>query len=326
MFERRLFYHVDWLMIVALGALCAMGVVMIYATTHNGPNSGLYMRQLYAIAIGIVVFGACLAVDYRTLAENSLVFYVAVVVLLVAVLFFGTTGGGARRWIPLPFFALQPSEFAKICVALTLAKFFDESRRGNPSMTDLGVAAGITAVPFLLIAREPDLGTAITLLTILLGVAFLAGMRMRLLGILLIVVVVTAPVAWRYALKDYQKSRISTFVDPELDPRGAGYQQIQARISVGSGGVWGKGFMKGTQGQLRFLPVAWNDFVFSVFAEEHGLVGVIVALGLYLFVIVRALETARLAKDRLGAYLVLGVLSGLIPIRPSSPSSKTAPV
>ncbi len=118
--------------------------------------------------------------------------------------------------------------------------------------------------------------------------------------------IAASPVAWRYVLKDYQKSRISTFLDPELDARGAGYQQIQARISVGSGGPWGKGFMKGTQGQLRFLPEAQNDFVFSVLAEEQGFVGVMVALGLYLFVIVRALETARLAKDRLGAYLVLG--------------------
>jgi rod shape determining protein RodA len=309
MFERRLIYHIDWLMIVVLGALCAMGVMMIYSTTHNGPNSTLYVKQLYAIAIGVVAFVVCLTIDYRVLADNSVALYGAVIALLIGVLLFGSSGGGARRWIPLPLFALQPSEFAKICVALTLAKFFDESRRGSPSMTDLGVGAAITLVPFLLIAKEPDLGTAITLLTILLGISFLAWMRMRLLGILLIVALVAAPVAWRYALKDYQKSRISTFVDPELDARGAGYQQIQARISVGSGGTWGKGFMKGTQGQLRFLPVAWNDFVFSVYAEEQGLLGVIVALGLYLFVIVRALETARLAKDRLGAYVVLGVLS-----------------
>lgn len=309
MFERRLFYHVDWGMIAALAALCAIGVAMIFSTTHNGPNSTLYVRQLYAIAIGLVAFAFCLAVDYRVLADNSLVFYLAVVALLVGVLFFGTSGGGARRWIPLPYFALQPSEFAKICVALTLAKFFEESRRGSPSVTDLGVGAAITVVPFLLIAKEPDLGTAITLLTILLGIAFLAGLRMRLLGIVLVVAIVAAPAVWRYGLKDYQKSRISTFVDPELDAKGAGYQQIQARISVGSGGPWGKGFLKGTQGQLRFLPVAWNDFVFSVFAEEQGLVGVIVALGLYLFVIVRALETARLAKDRLGSYLVMGILS-----------------
>ncbi|HEX7486985.1 MAG TPA: rod shape-determining protein RodA [Vicinamibacterales bacterium] len=309
MFERRLFHHIDWLTIIVLGALCVMGVTMIYSTTHDGPNSTLYVKQIYAIAIGVLAFVACLVIDYRVLAEYSLVFYVLVVALLVGVLLFGTSGGGARRWIPLPFFALQPSEFAKICVALTLAKLFEESRRGSPSATDLGVGAAITLVPFLLIAKEPDLGTAITLLTILLGIAFLAGMRMRLLGIVLIVAIVAAPVAWRYALKDYQKNRLSTFLDPELDPRGAGYQQIQARISVGSGGAWGQGFLKGTQGQLRFLPVAWNDFVFSVYAEEQGLVGVIVALGLYLFVIVRALETARLARDRLGAYLVLGLLS-----------------
>ncbi len=309
MFERRLYFHIDWLMIVALAALCAIGVVMIYSTTHASPNANLYVKQLYAIAIGAAACALCMAIDYRTLADNSLAIYFVVLALLVGVLLFGQSGGGARRWIPIPHFALQPSEFAKICVALTLAKFFDEGRRGSPSPTDLAVGGVITLVPFLLIAKEPDLGTAITLLAILGAVGYLAGLRLRLVGILLLVALVAAPVAWRYALKDYQKSRISTFVDPELDPRGAGYQQIQARISVGSGGVWGKGFLKGTQGQLRFLPVAWNDFVFSVFAEEQGLVGVIVALGLYLFVIVRALETARLAKDRLGAYLVMGVLA-----------------
>jgi rod shape determining protein RodA len=309
MFERRLFYHIDWRTIVALGALCAIGVAMIFSTTHNGPNSTLYVKQLYAIAVGLVAFSLCLVIDYRTLADNALVFYGAIIALLVGVLLFGTSGGGARRWIPLPYFALQPSEFAKICVTLTLAKFFDDSRRGSPSTTDLVVSAAITAVPLLLIAKQPDLGAALTLITILVGIAFLAGMRVRLLGILLVVAILAAPVVWRYALKDYQKSRISTFIDPESAARGAGYQQIQARISVGSGGVWGKGFLKGTQGQLRFVPMAWNDFVFSAYAEEQGLVGVIVVLGLYLFVIVRALETARLAKDRLGAYLVLGILS-----------------
>jgi rod shape determining protein RodA len=312
MFERRLFYHIDWLTIAALGALCAIGVAMIYSTTHGGANSGLYLRQLYAIAIGLVALFACLVVDYRVLTDHAVALYVAVLALLVGVLLFGTTGGGARRWIPLPFFALQPSEFAKLAVALLLAKFFDTIRRANPSASDLAIGGAITAVPLLLIAREPDLGTAVTLVTILGGIAFLAGMRLKLVAILLVAAVLAAPVAWRYALKDYQKSRISTFLDPELDPRGAGYQQIQARISVGSGGVWGKGFLKGTQGQLRFLPVAWNDFVFSVYAEEQGLVGVIVALGLYLFVIVRALGTARMAKDRLGAYLVMGILSAFM--------------
>jgi rod shape determining protein RodA len=309
MFERRLFYHIDVPTIVALAAVCAIGVGMIYSTTHSGPNSTLYIRQLYALSIGVVAFILCLIIDYRTLADNALVFYAAIIALLVGVLLFGSTGGGARRWIPLPYFALQPSEFAKIVVALLLAKFFDDSRRGSPSNADLAVGTAIVAVPLLLIIKEPDLGASVTLVTILVGIAFLAGLRLRLLGILLVLAILATPVAWRYVLTDYQKSRVTTFIDPESAARGAGYQQIQARISVGSGGVWGKGFLKGTQGQLRFVPMAWNDFVFSAYAEEQGLVGVIVALGLYLFVIVRALETARLAKDRLGAYLVMGILS-----------------
>ena len=145
-------------------------------------------------------------------------------------------------------------------------------------------------VPFLLIVKQPDLGTAVTLLPVFLGVAYLAGLRLRLLAIAAAIAVLLAPVAWKYGLKDYQKSRIATFLDPEQDPRGAGYQQIQARVTVGSGGLTGKGFMKGTQGQYKFLPVAHNDFIFSVLAEEHGFLGVLVALGLYLFVI---LQVAR---------------------------------
>ena len=309
MFERRLYYHVDWLLIAAIAALCAIGVAMIFSTTHAGANAGLYVRQLYAIGLGAIALMVCLTIDYRTLAENSLAIYGGILALLVGVLLFGTTGGGARRWIELPFFNLQPSEFAKVVLALVLAKFFDESRRGSPSAGDLAVGAVLTGMPFVLIARQPDLGTAVTLVPIFLAIAYLAGMRLRLLGVLLLVGIVLAPVAWQFALKDYQKSRIATFIDPEQDPRGAGYQQIQARISVGSGGISGKGFLQGTQGQLRFLPVAWNDFIFSVLAEEQGFVGVLVALALYLFVIVRSLEAARLAKDRIGAYLVLGILA-----------------
>jgi rod shape determining protein RodA len=223
-------------------------------------------------------------------------------------MFFGTAQMGARRWIGLRFFNLQPSEFAKVGVALVLAKFFGENR-GRPAWGDLAVGGALTCIPLALIAKEPDLGTAVTLVPVFLAVAFLAGLRLRILGLLFLCLLLAAPVAWRFALKDYQKSRISTFLDPSQDARGAGYQQIQARITVGSGGLSGKGFKQGTQGQLRFLPVAHNDFIFSVLAEEQGFAGVLVALGLYFFVILRALEAARLAKDRLGSYLVLGLLA-----------------
>jgi rod shape determining protein RodA len=306
MLERRLYLHLDWLLFGAIACLSIIGVAMIYSTTGGWR---LPTIQIYAIVIGAVVFLICLAVDYRALTDKSHLIYLALLGLLVYVLLFGSTAGGARRWISLGAFNLQPSEFAKVGVALVLAKFFGENRRGAPTVGDLIVAVLLTSVPLVLIARQPDLGTAVTLAPIFLGIAYVAGMRMRIFGILAVVAIIAAPIAWNFALKEYQKSRIETFLDPSQDAKGAGYQQIQAQITVGSGGLTGKGYMKGTQGQLRFLPVAHNDFIFSALAEEQGFVGVLLVLGLYLLVIWRSLEAARLAKDRLGVYLVMGVLS-----------------
>jgi rod shape determining protein RodA len=304
-FERRLYYHIDWAMLAAIVALCLIGVVQIYSATGG---SRLYVTQMYGIALGLVALVVCLTIDYRSLADKSHFIYMGVLGLLVFVLFFGVVRGGSRRWIDLGPLNLQPSEFAKVTVALVLAKFFGD-RRGAVMSIDLAIAGALAAVPFLVIYQQPDLGTAATLLPVLFIVAFVAGMPMRIFGVLALVGLLAAPLAWQFALKDYQKERVATFLDPEADARGAGYQQLQARITTGSGGTWGKGFQKGTQGQLRFLPVAHNDFIFSVLAEEHGFAGVFVTLGLYLFVILRAIEAARLAKDRLGAYLVLGVLA-----------------
>ena len=307
MFERRLYHHLDWPLIGAVFAICAMGLVMIYSTT--GGAGPVYWTQVHAIALGTVALVLCLTVDYRSLGDNSHFLYLAMVVALVGVIFFGVVRGGSRRWIDFGAFNLQPSEFAKVFLALILAKMLGEERRPALTNGDLALAIVLTALPFVIIARQPDLGTAATLVPILLVLAFVAGVPMKLVYAIVVVTVIASPLAYKFGLQDYQRERISTFLDPGQDPRGAGYQQIQARITVGSGGVWGKGFMEGTQGQLRFLPVAHNDFIFSVLAEEQGLVGVLVALGLYLFVVFRAVEAARLAKDRFGAYLVLGVLS-----------------
>ena len=310
MFERRLYYHIDWALLLAVFALCGLGVVMIYSTTSD-PTRGvshMYVTQMYAIAIGLVAMIVTLTLDYRTFTDKSHLIYLGILGLLVYVLFLGAVQMGARRWIALKGFNLQPSEFAKVGVALVLAKFFGENR-GNPTWTDLAIGGVLTLVPLALIMKEPDLGTAVTLIPVFIAIAYLAGMRMRILGALLLCMVLAAPVAWKFAMNPYQKSRISSFLDPSQDAKGTGYQQIQARITVGSGGLTGKGFKQGTQGQLRFLPVAHNDFIFSVLAEEQGFAGVLAALGLYLFVILRALEAASLAKDRLGSYLVLGVLA-----------------
>ena len=307
MFERRLFHHVDWALLAAVLSLCLIGLVQIYSAT--GGATRIYYTQIYGITMGLIALLVCLSIDYRSLADKSHIIYGGVILLLLYVLFFGAVRGGSRRWIDLGPLNLQPSEFAKATLALVLAKFFGDRQRGAPQRGDLLIAGAIAVVPFLMIVRQPDLGTAATLLPVLFAVAYVAGMPMRIFGILALVGILVAPIAWKFALQDYQKGRISTFLDPSQDAKGAGYQQIQARITTGSGGLKGKGFMQGTQGQLRFLPVAHNDFIFSVLAEEHGFVGVIVALGLYLFVILRSIESARLAKDRLGAYLVLGVLA-----------------
>ena len=307
MFEHRLYHHIDWAMVAALAALCGIGLAQIYSAT-GGPTR-VYFMQIYGIVLGIVALVVCLSVDYRTFADKSHFIYIGILLLLVYVLFFGAVRGGSRRWVAFGAFNLQPSEFAKAAVALVLAKMFGEDRPGAITRVGLVMAGALTAVPLVIIARQPDLGTAVTMVPVLFIMAFVAGMPMRIFGVIVLAGVLVAPVAWKFALRDYQKERISTFMDPEQDAKGAGYQQIQARITVGSGGFWGKGFTKGTQGQLRFLPVAHNDFIFSVLAEEQGFAGVLVALGLYLFVILRAIEAARLAKDRLGAYLVLGVLA-----------------
>ena len=312
MFERRLYFYVDWPLLGAVLMLCAIGVVMIYSTTYDPTTEKVgaqFYTQLYALALALVAFAGCLSIDYRTLSNYSLLIYAGMVGLLIYALVFGLEAGGARRWILLGPFNLQPSEFAKIGLALVLATFFAENRRGAATTADLLMGGAFGAVPAALIARQPDLGTAVTLVVVSLGVMYVAGLRMRVLAVLAGLAILAAPVAWTYALEDYQRSRISTFLDPEQDELGAGYQQIQARITVGSGGLTGKGFLQGTQGQYKFLPVAHNDFIFSVLAEEQGFLGVLVALGLYLFVIVRGFEAARLAKDRLGSYLVVGVMS-----------------
>lgn len=316
MFERRLYFHVDWLLVAAVLLLAGIGLAMIYSTTYvrlpdgSGRPGREFLTQIYALGLGGIALVICLMLDYRKLAEHSLLLYGGLLAMLLFVLLAGDSAGGAQRWINIGRFKLQPSEFGRITLALILAMYFGENRRGARTAGDLIVAGLFAAVPILLIAKQPDLGTAVTLVPVAFGIAYLAGLRLRLIGIALAIAVLLAPIAWNFALKDYQKSRIVIFLDPEQDPRGAGYQPIQARVTVGSGGLTGKGFMHGTQGQYKFLPVAHNDFIFSVLAEEHGFLGVLAALGLYLFVILRSLEAARMAKDRIGAYLVGGLICG----------------
>jgi len=311
--ERRLSAHLDWPLLAAVLALTLIGVSTIYSVTWNATRNvpgAAFWQQVYAIPAALAALLVCLVIDYRSLAQRSLFIFAALVGALLYVKFFGHTSNGAQRWIPIAGFTLQPSEFARVTVALVLAMFYGESRRSAKSISELVFGALFVAIPCYLILKQPDLGTAATLLPVYLGVVYLAGLRVRWLVVSAVALLLLSPVIWKFGLHDYQRQRVVTFFDPEKDAKGAGYQQIQAKITVGSGGLTGKGFRGSTQGSGGFLPVAHNDFVFSVLAEEHGFLGVLVALGLYMFVISRSLDAAQLARDRVGAYLVAGIIAG----------------
>ncbi|MCY4661047.1 MAG: rod shape-determining protein RodA [Acidobacteria bacterium] len=313
MLERRLFRALDWQLVGALALLTAIGLAMIYSATYD-PTSGRvgseFGRQAVAVVIGFAACALCVAIDYRTLADQWRIAFGALSVLLAYTLLFGDEVGGGRRWIDLGPANLQPSEFARATVALALAAIYTRSPGWPRPARDWFLGGALVAVPFLLIAQEPDLGTAATLLPVYLVVMVFAGLRLRALAAGAIVALLAAPVVWAYGLEDYQRSRIVSFLTPESDPLEAGYQQIQARITVGAGGLTGRGYLQGTQNRYDFLPAAHNDFIFSVLAEEQGFLGVVFTLCLYLFVILRSLRAAQVARDRTGTYLVVGIMAG----------------
>lgn len=313
MLDRRHLRTVDWRLVTAVALLAGLGLAMIYSATYD-PTSGRvgseFGRQVAALAIGLAAGAFCLAIDYRTLADQWRFALGALGVLLAYTLLFGDEVGGGRRWIDLGPTNVQPSEFARPAVALALAALYTRSPGWPRPTSDWFLGGALVAVPFLLIAWEPDLGTAVTLLPVYVVVMVFAGLRLRTLAACALVGLLLAPAVWAYGLEDYQRSRLVSFLVPESDPLEAGYQQIQARITVGAGGLTGRGFLQGTQNRYDFLPAAHNDFIFSVLAEEQGFLGVVVTLGLYLFVIFRSLNAARVARDRTGTYLVVGIMAG----------------
>ncbi|MCG6922373.1 MAG: rod shape-determining protein RodA [Acidobacteria bacterium] len=308
--DRRLLLNVDWVLLGTALILSLVGVAMVYSAAHTGGSPDLHLKQLVLVGVGLLGLVGAAATDYRRLADRPVLLYVVSVLALAYVVRFGPLIAGTRRWVVIGGFQLQPSEFVKLAAAVVVAKIFAEYRQESLGLRDLlwpGAAVGLLG---LLIALEPDLGTAACLVPMLFTVAFLAGLRMRAVVGLVVVMLLASALAWPF-LRDYQKTRIYTFLDPSLDPKGAGYQKIQSQIAVGSGGVIGRGYLEGTQGQLGYLPARHTDFIFSVLAEEMGFLGVVAVLGLYLLVLWRMLETARLARDRLGAFLAAGITASL---------------
>jgi rod shape determining protein RodA len=307
--DRRLVFNVDWVLVGAAIVLAAIGVATILSATHSGRNAGLYWKQLYLVGLGLVGLFASLALDYRRLADRAPLLYLGALAALAYVLVLGPRIAGTRRWIMIGSFQLQPSELVKLVAALLLAKLFAEDRAETLGLRDVAVPGAAVGLLAILIAAEPDLGSAFCLVPLFLSVAFLAGLRLKALVTMVVVLALVGGLGWQYALKDYQKTRIYTFLDPSLDPRGAGYQKIQSQIAAGSGGLLGKGYKQGSQAQLGYLPARHTDFIFSVFAEEMGFLGVLAVLALYLLLLWRMLETAQLARDRVGAFLAAGIAS-----------------
>jgi len=297
----------DWTLIGFVLALCTLGVLQIYSATRNTVWQGAHYKQIANILIGLAVLWLIAQFDYHALLNRVPIFYLVAVLGLLAVFVVGQVRFGAKRWIPvIAGFNFQVSEFVKPVLVLLVARYFAELRRDSVSGADLLKTGALVGVPMLLVMKQPDLGTALSYLPILAGGILGAGVRWKHVAVLVLLGALILPAGWQF-LRPYQKERLMTFVDPSRDPRGSGYQLIQSRIAVGSGGLWGKGIARGTQTQLRFLPVPHTDFIFSAYAEEHGFTGVLLALALYLVVLMRIVYNAQTAADRAGAFLCLCV-------------------
>jgi len=297
----------DWTLLAFVLAIATLGVLQIYSATRNTVWQGAQNRQIVYIIAGVFLMWLVSQIDYHALLDRVPALYLVSVLGLVGVYIIGEVRRGSRRWIPLAGgFNFQVSEFVKLVLILLVARYFSELNRATVSGIDLLKIGGLVGVPMLLVVKQPDLGTALTYLPIAAGGILLAGLQWKHLAILLVLGVLILPAGWHF-LKPYQRERLVTFVDPDRDPRGSGYQLIQSRIAVGAGGLWGKGIAKGSQTQLRFLPVPHTDFIFSAYAEEHGFTGVLVALALYFVVLMRIIYDAQTAADRAGTYICVCV-------------------
>ena len=300
----------DWLLLVLLLCISMLGVVEIYSTTAHTKFAGAHVRQIYWILLGVVLMFLVCRYDYHNLLNHIPLIYILMLAALAALLFLGSDISGVRRWIRVGGFSFQVSEAVKLAIILLLARFFSESQEEQvslPEMARVFLAVGIAGV---LVAMQPDLGTALTLVPIAMITLFLAGMKWRYFGLLLLAGLMILPVGLHY-LKPYQKARISTFLHPEKDPQNAGYQLLQSKIAVGSGQLWGKGTAQGTQTQLWFLPEPHTDFIFAAYAEEQGFFGVLFVLLLYLLALMRLLHNAKNAPDAGGMYIIGGVVAVL---------------
>jgi rod shape determining protein RodA len=323
MFKKFSFRDFDWTLLALVLMICAVGVTEIYsATLHTKfADSHLWLKQIYWVLGGMLLMFIVSMIDYHKLLDTSHWLYLASIMSLLAVAVFGRRYLGAKRWIMLPGGQhFQPSEWVKLILIIVLAKYFADHVHEEAKLSDVVKAGIITVVPFALVLRQPDLGTALTYVPVIVMALFLGGIRFKHAAVLILVFALILPAFWHGAdiaghhlgMKAYQKQRLTTFLNPDVDSQGSGYQINQSLIAVGSGGIWGKGVAKGTQTQGAFLPVPQTDFIFAALAEEHGFVGALLLLLLYFVMLMRLIHNAQTAPDRAGTFLVMGVVAVLV--------------
>ncbi len=313
--QSSLFRRFSVYMIFSILTLNAISLINLLSATTNIAKhlKGIFYSQMIWIAVGWGLYWLLTFVSYRFFVRFAYFFYALNIIALVAVMFIGKTSYGAQRWINLGFFSYQPSETMKLAMILILAKYLSKySPHQGMGFRDLFVPLILAGIPFALTAKQPDLGTALLILVISASMILTMRVRMHVLITGLCVALIAGPLAWQFALKPYQKNRVMTFLYPNKDPRGAGYNSIQAKIAVGSGQLFGKGFRNGSQSQLEFLPEKQTDFIFCVLSEEYGFLGCLLTLGIYAILLLSILQCAMTARDLHGALLCIGIFSLII--------------
>ncbi|MCL5062118.1 MAG: rod shape-determining protein RodA [Nitrospiraceae bacterium] len=312
--DRRLIKNFDWITFLLIIALALIGIMTIYSATRPplgiGEHPDFYLKQMLWLIISVGVLLVVVFFDYIWLYRLSYPLYGLGLFLLLLVLFGGRASMGAQRWLSIGLISFQPSEFFRIFFILGFSSYLTNIGRhfvNKPSIKSVFIFA---MLPLILLIKQPDLGTAILLMSLFITLSVSKGIRKKIITVVIIIGLISIPflghIFWE-GLKDYQKNRLIAFIDPEVDPAGIGYHINQSKISIGSGGFFGKGYLKGTQGPLRFLPEKHTDFIFSVFAEEWGFMGSIALLGIYLTLFLRGLDTAMRAKDEFGRLTALGI-------------------
>ena len=315
MVDRRILKNFDWSLLFVALVLSLIGVMTIYSATRpvvDVEQQSFYLKQFYWIGISLICFFLIVSIDYRWIARSGYIFFGFGMVLLIIVLIAGRRGLGAQRWLDLGFLSFQPSEFFKIFFVMAFSRYLSDMKQeailGLKDLLKMGFIFFI--IPAVLILKQPDLGTVMILLFVFVSMILTAGVRKKIVVMTIIIGLISVPfvgnVLWG-GLKEYQKNRIVAFVNSNVDPRGVGYNINQSKVSIGSGGFFGKGYLKGTQGALRFLPERHTDFIFPVFAEEWGFAVSIVLFIMYLFIILRGFDTARRTRDLPGSFLAIGV-------------------